>query len=266
MGATSGKQLPVGLQYANIFALNSDGRPAATAVTAYTGLEVKGAKVWTFSPPKPIKKTHLGNNRVMATDWLPSQEGAESELKASVYDYQLIALLSGVMTYAIGEATAVSMITDKQGFEPDVALHLYQQSLDLTTKVRRWRNILIPSARCIAHLGGMGNDPEDVTFAIAMNPVANHLWGAALAAVTEGALEQAYVEFMSEGPGKFVAYKADGTEDEYTLPSTALSTGKMAVWDNGTPVTTGATKTTAKVTFTAPPTATHDIVIFYEEA
>ena len=40
----------------------------------------------------------------------------------------------------------------------------------------------------------------------------------------------------------------------------------MTVWDNGTIQTTGLTKTTAKLTFTAPPTATHDIVCFYEEA
>ncbi len=267
MTATSGKQFPVGLQVATIFALNSAGRPKASATTAYSGVEVRGAKVWTFTMPKPNKKTHLGNNRVQAIDYLPSQEGAESELKASLYDYELIALLAGVKTFTIGEATAVSMITDQQGKEPDVAIHLCQQSLNLANKLRRWRNILIPSGRCIAQPGGMSDNPEDVTYSIAMNPVDVHLWGAALAVATEGAEEQAYIEFMTEGPGRFVAYLADGIEDEFVLPSTALGTGKVAVWDNGAPVVSPAvTITTTKVTFAAAPTATHDIVVFYEEA
>jgi hypothetical protein len=266
MANTSGKQLPVGLQYANIFELNASGRPKATATTAYVGLEARGPKVWTFSSPKADKKIHLGNNRVLGTDFLPSKESAEGEIKVSVYDYALIALLSGVLTYTIGEATAISLITDQQGKEPDVAIHLMQQSLDLTTKTRRWRNILIPSARCVAYLAGMSDSPEDVTYAVAMNPVANQLWGTALALLTEGATEQTYLELMTEGPGRLVSFLADGTEDEFVLPSTALSTGKMTVWDNGTIQTTGLTKTTAKLTFTAPPTATHDIVCFYEEA
>lgn len=266
MTDTSGEQFPVGLQYANVFELNTAGRPRALTSAAYGGIEIKGPKVWTFTAPKPVKKQHLGNNRVMAVDFLPSQDAAESELKASVYDYALLALLGGVKTFNIGEAVAISQITNKQGKEPVVAIHLYQQSLDVDTGTRRWRNVLISSARCIAQLAGMGPDPEDVTFSIAMNPRSAHLWGETLTDAVEGAEEETYLEFMSEGPGKFVSFLGDGIEDLFAFGVTALDEGKIAVWDNGTPVTAGVTKTTTELTFTAPPIADHDIVVFLELA
>lgn len=266
MSETSGDQFPVGLQYACVFELNTAGRPRALTSAAYGGIEIKGPKVWTFTAPKPVKKTHLGNNRVKATDYLPSQDSAESELKASVYDYPLLALLGGVKTFAIGEAMAMAQITDKQGKEPDVAIHLFQQSLDLATGTRRWRNVLIPSARCIAQLAGMSADPEDVTYSIAMNPVATQFWGTTLTELLEGALEETYLEFMSEGQGRFESFLGDGTVVEFTFPAgmTAMSVAKIAVWDNGVLKTTGVTKTTDKVTFTTAPLVNHDIVVFLE--
>lgn len=268
MTTSSGKQLAVGLRSATVFALNSSGTPLAVApaATPYEGLSIRGAKAFDLQQPQARKISHSGEDRVMMVDFLPAIEAGEAVIRASVDDQDLIALLSNVKKVTVGEATGVAIGTDQQGFEPSVALLLYQQSKDLSLGIRRWRSYIVPSAICYPISSGMNDSPQDETFQIALSPTTKHLWGTALAALTEGATSMQVFKMMTEGRPNIVAWLGDGTEDEFLLPvaKPALSTTKMTVWVNDVVTTTGITKAVTKLAFTAAPTSGDRIVCFYE--
>jgi hypothetical protein len=266
MSATSGKQLPIGLRYAVVYALDANGRPAAVNTTVYEGLEIKGPKAFTLTLPDPRQISHMGNDRVLAVDILPPTEPTRGELRASVNDFAVHALLTGTSVITLGEATEIAHNTDKQGSEPQVGLLLYQMSLSVGDGLRHYRCFVIPLAVCIPKPQGMSENPEDVTYIV--NPTLSNerLWGAQLVLATDGITEASIFEYMCEGKPKLVAFKADGTEDEFLFPTgaPAKSTAKISVFKNGVLMSAGITKATTKVTFTSAPTLNDNITVFYE--
>lgn len=268
MGATSGKQMAVGLRYAVAFALNSSGTPAASSTTVYEGVQFEGAKAYELTFPEARRITHVGDDRVLAVDYLPPTESVAGKLQAAKNNFTLDALLSGVKTATIGEATVIAKVTDQQGVEPQIGLLLYQQSLDAVSRLRRWRWHILPLTKVIPLGSGMGDQAAVFDYQIAPTPTVNHLWGTALSSGTEGATEAVVIEGMSEGKPIVVAFEGDGVEDEFLFPTSkpAINTSKVAVWQNGVAVPAGAalTVTTTKITFTAAPADGDRVVVFYE--
>lgn len=266
MSATSGKQLPIGLRFAAIFALDANGRPAASTTSAYEGLEIRGPKTFSLTPPDPRQISHMGNDRVLAVDILPPTEPTRGELRASVNDFAVHALLTGTQVKTVGEASEIAYNTDKQGSEPQVGLLLYQQSLSVGDGLRHYRAFVIPLAVCIPKPQGMSENPEDVTYVINPTLSNDRLWGDTLVLADDGITEASIFEYMCEGKPKLVAFLADGTEDEFLFPTSApaKSTAKIAVFKNGVEITAGITKATTKVTFTSAPTLNDNITVFYE--
>jgi len=268
MSNASGQQYAVGLRYAVVFELNTDGRPNATAQTAYEGLEFKGPKAFSLNTPEPRQISHYGWDRVAAVDYLPPTEPVSGEITVSQEDLDLDALLENVTKFNVGEATLLAGASDQQGSEPDVALLLYQQSLDATTKIRNWRFIIIPKARVKALPGGMDENAGENRYTFVAAPSANHLWGAAMVSGTEGAEEAAFFRGQAVYKPKVVAYLGDNSTVLFSFPAAAqaANTDKVAVFVDGTEQTSGITVATTGVTFTTAPALDADIVIFYEVA
>lgn len=272
MTLASGKQLAVGLRRAVIFKLDANGYPAAPSTSVYEGFEVIGPKAYALTIPDVRKITHVGNDRALAVDFLPPTEASSAELRVAADDNELNAYLSGVKSFAVGEASMMGLQTDLQGSEPDVGILLAQQSLDAATKLRNYRFHIIPKGRCIPMPPGMDENAAELRYAVAPNPTTKHLWGTALAALTEGALEAAFVNGMSAGRPNIVAYKGNGTEDEFLFPvdkpAIATVTAKVVVWVNGVlqVITTDYTVTTTTLTFTpgSIPANGEMVVAFYE--
>jgi len=266
MTVASGKQFPVGLKYAAIFELNSNGRPAATGTTAYEGVEVEGEKAFSLTIPDPRKIVHSGQDRVLAVDYLPATEAAEGELRVSVEDQAVLALITDVLSYSVGEAKFVPIGTDRQGEEPQVGMMLYQQALDAAGKQRHWRCFIIASARCIPIVAGMGENAEDTRFKVAPSPTTKTLWGETLDADTAGASEATILIGMTKGRPKLVAFKANGSATDFSFPASAPArdVATISVWKNGTLVSSGLTPAVDKITFSVAPTSGDDIVVLYE--
>lgn len=269
MTATSGKQLAVGLRRAVIFALDSNGYPAASGTTVYEGIEVVGPKAFNLTVPDARKITHPGNDRVLALDYLPPTEGVSGELRVGSNDMVAKAAISAVKTFTVAEATLMPWGTDQQGSEIDAALLLFQQSLDTDLKVRRWKFYLIPKARLIPAPASMDENPAEDRYSVAPNPTTKHLWGTALVSGTEGATEMALAEGMAEGKPNIIAFKGDAAAVAFTLPTgkPATATTKMKIWNNGTVQTVGsglASLTVTTVTFTAAPASGDIVVVYYE--
>jgi hypothetical protein len=266
MTATSGLQLAVGARYAAVYKLNSNGRPAATGLTAYDGLTFHGPKAFTLNIPEPRKITHVGGDRVLAVDALPPTEAASGEIRVPTDNFDIDAVLTGTKKFTVAEASSLASMTDLQGSEPQVGLLLFQQSLDSATKLRRWRYIIIPVARIVPMTVGMSENPEDTRYMVYMSPTTKHLWGATMTTATEGATEAQFVRGMAEYKPHVAAWLADGTETHFPFATDkqAATITKVDVYVNGVLTSAGITVSTDKLTFTAAPTLNDEIVAFYE--
>lgn len=269
MTQATGNNYPVGLRYGAAFTLTSTGYPNATSpTTPYEGTQFVSADALDLNVPDPRQINHPGDDRLAATDYLPSLEAVTGTLTASRYDLDLNALLTGVTVVDIGEMDSMSWFTDQQGSEPSVGLFFYQQALAGSTKARNWRSILIPSARCIPKPGSMNANQNSLQYTISVNPTQAQLWGTALSVVTNGATEHGFVEFHSEKKPWLAAWLANGTATQFSFSANhqAYSTAKISVWDNGLDVTGTVTLATDKITFSPAPTSGHVIVAWYEQS
>mgnify|MGYP007100091999 CR=1 FL=1 len=273
MAATSGNEFPVGLRYGSMFALTSNGIPSATNATVYEGLQFYGANAFNLAYPDPRKIDHPGDDRLMATDYLPPIESATATIQVSRYDMTLNAYLTGVKTFAEGEQTMMLWGTDAQGDEPTVGLFLYQQSLNAATKIRNWRYYVIPSCRCIPKPSPMSADQTMVEYNVTISPTTKTLWGVTLTDATNGSTEAGIIEGHSEYQPWIAAWRGTNSATEYPFSATkqAKSTAKISVWtytDAGVvaEVTGTATLATDKITIAGPLPATTSVIALYELA
>lgn len=269
MTTPSGNQLAVGARSGFLFELDANGFPAASSTSVYEGLEIKGLKAADLNVPNPRVITHAGNDRVLANDFLPSLEPITGEIRAANLGMSLNSKITNVKTYQVGDMEFMPWGTDQQGSEIDVALLVFQQSLDTVLKLRRWRTIIAPKVRAVPLASGMNENPNEQRYSIVSNPTSKNLWGTTIEVATEGATEAAFLEGMATYRPNLVAWKADGTEDEFLFPTAKpardFTTPKIAVWDNGTLVAGGdMTLIATKITFDTPPTSGHIIVALYE--
>lgn len=270
MAATSGIQYGSGFRYGVAFALNANGRIAGNSPTvAYMGIPFTGAKAWNLTIPKQRRLHHINNDRVGAADFLPPTEAASATLGVSA-DNQVIdaILMANKQTTTItGEASAMADLTSNQGYEPIIALWLYQQSLDYSSRLRRWRSFAVPRAKAITMPSGYADREVDGTYDVLMTPSNFDIFGRLMTVTDYGATDAQLFRYMTEGIPAIAAWLADGTATVFTFPAgftPAKATTKIAVFVNGTLTTVGFTLSTTAVTFTVAPTTGSDITIFWE--
>jgi len=241
----------------------------ASGTTPYEGLEVVGPKAFTLTIPDARKISHVGNDRVLAIDYLPPTEGASAELRVASNDINVKAILSNVNTFNIGEAVAMPWNTDQQGFEVDAGLLLFQQSLDAASRSRRWKFYIIPKGRIIPKPATMDENPAEDMYTVGPNPTKYHIWGTQMQLGSEGATESAIIEGMAEGRPNIIAFQGDDSEDTFLLPEgkPAISAAKIAVWLDGVEQEVGGdltSVTTTTVIFATPPGSQSVGVVYYE--
>jgi hypothetical protein len=270
---TSGNEYPVGLRYAAAFALTSQGGvavPAATSATVpYSGSPFVGANAFNLTVPDPRKIVHPGDDRVMASDFLPSLDSVAATIEVSRYDMTLNALLCGVKTYAEADFTMMPWVTDAQGDEPTVGLFLYQQSQNAATKIRNWHFYVLPACRCVPKPAGMSASQTMITYNVVVNPSATTLWGFALTDAINGAVEHGIMEGHSDNQPWIAAWIGAGISAEapFAVTKQAKSALKIAAWDTilaGT--TTEITSGLATTGVTSNQLATTIITALYELA
>lgn len=227
----SGDMYAVGARRAVIFELTADGYPSPGAVpaTPYEGIEVLGVKSFDLNIPGVRKISHVGNDRVLAYDFLPTIEGSSATMNVAGRDFTLDALLGGVKEVTKGEMKYITQMTDQQGFEPDVAVFVYQQAKDASTRTRVYRAQIIPKGVISVVPPGQNENPAETKYEIAISPTSKHLWGLDFDPAVDGCAEAGVVEGMFRGRPNIVAWLADGSEDEFNLPTAkpAVSVDKI---------------------------------------
>lgn len=267
MSAPSGKLLPVGLRHVQVFELNADGLPNATATTPYEGLEIVGPKAFNLNIPDARVISHEGGDGVLDVDGLPPKEAPTATLQAARNDHDVYALLSATKARTLGEARLIGVGTSKQGYEPEVGLLLYQQAHS-ETGGRVWHSFILPKARVIVKPGGMVESPADNAFQVLPSKVSKNLWGAAFTLADDGFTRTFYQDMETQYQPWIVAWKGDNiaTEFLFHLERPAVATTKIhGVWVNGALDAT-VTKAVDKITPTAKPAAGAIIVALIEIA
>jgi len=258
MAATNKVLWGVEVYRAVVFPLSSTGAIQAPSTAVYEGLEIKGPRVFELTPAEPRLITHPGSMRIQDTIYLPPNEADRAELRVGYAQQDIIAALSATKVVTVAESTMVARSTDQQGSEPDVSLFVTQLAKD-SNKLTRWHTYVIPRARAIPMDSPMNEAALEQRYSITMSPSTVHLWNHALTVTDEGCTEAAYMDVMTEGKFNFVAWLADGVEDEFLFPTSkqAIDVAKIALFDltTGVEVTAGITKATTGITYAAPPAA-----------
>ena len=268
MSAPTEKTLNYGLRFANVYELNASGTPKASATTWYEGYQFRGSTAFELTVPDARKITGLGEDGITQVVFLPPQEGVTGNLNVEAADPALAALLDGTKVATIGEASWIGLGTDKQGFEPQVGLLLYQAARGLVTGKSYWHSFIVPSAQVVRKSGGMSADKAVTTYQVAPNRTTKHLWGVSFSNATEGYLSGQVVEAWSNYPLRIASFLGDNVVVEFLFPvdTPAIQTTGIKVFVDGVAVTVGLTLATTKVTFTAAPAVGARIDILREVA
>ncbi|MFA5836175.1 MAG: hypothetical protein WC837_04380 [Bellilinea sp.] len=266
MTVRSGKFLPVGMRFAAVFELDATGRPKASSATAYTGLRWSGPLAFDMTVPQARIIPHPGADRNLRTSILPSQESASAVMRVSDFRFDIRSVLSGILVGQVGEAKEMPIFHSRAGYEPTVALLLYQQSQDLDSGLLTWHSYIVPKCRVIESPGSMNNGAGEISYQIAPTATTQRLWGKTLTSVDDGYLDAGIFEYDSEGKPAVVGFKGDGVAVDFLFPvgEPALSVGKIEVYKNGVKITTGMTPIVTKITFTVAPLVTDIITVWYE--
>jgi hypothetical protein len=256
---------PVGFRFGTVYELNANGRPKADSSSiSYIGFEFSGPKAYNLAIPDTRKIAHVGKDRVIVNDQLPTLEVTTAEVRVSTLDFDMDALLQNVKKFTVGQATLLARGTDQQGAEPTVGMLLYQQSKDVATGLRNWHFHIIPATQCVPIPAPFTENPEDHRYSLTPTPSRKHLWGVTLTLGVEGAEEAGIFDGKMSHRPFLDNYLGDGTEDEFFLTHPSYD-NTYAVFVNGV-VANGVTKTVEKVTFNSPPALDADIQIFYGRA
>lgn len=271
MTETSGIQYGSGFRYGAAFAIDqTTGRlKGNSATTAYEGIQFVGAKAWNLTIPKQRKINHISADRVAAVDFLPPTEAASGTINVGADNMVLDEVLTGNKRVTIADATTISVLTSNQGYEPFIALLLWQQSEDYASRLRRWRTYLIPRAKAIPMDSGFTDKEVDGSYDVLMTPSNTNIFGVNLTTAIDGATDAQLFKAMTYGRPKINAYIGDNYVVDFFymnggVPVTGIDVASVAVYKNGVALNTGFTATTSKVTFDVAPLTTDDINLFFQ--
>lgn len=275
MTAVSGKFYGVGLKYARLYKLDSNGVPDATGTTGtapYMGLLIGGAKTYNVTIAEARKIVHADGTRIRMLDSLPPVEASSATLETSRNDHDIHALLTNTLAAAVGESSVIGWGTDKQGEEPTVGMILCQQAKDALTGIRRWNSYFVSAAQAINKAASMNAEGAVYNWDIMPAPTQYALWGEKYTSVLHGYTEAQMLNPMTEGMPLVASWLGDGTITEFNFATgyEAKAAGKinkvMTVAADGTRTDATATVTKAVdgVTFTTAPASGVTVVCFYE--
>lgn len=253
-----------------VFPLATNGAPLPTSTAPYEGLEVDGARTFELTPAEGSYLVNVGNGRLRDTIYRAPREASRAELRVGYTQLDIIAALSGVNVYALGEAQLIGRLTSMQGSEPDVALLLTQQGHD-ENGLTRYLSYVIPKGKCIPIDSPFNDNPLEVRYTVTISNTKKEVWGETYTKIKHGFTENGYLQMVTEGRPKIVMYLCDGAEDTFAFPDAeaepAIAVGKISVWNWGSGVEYtggGISKTVEDFTLAYPPGAGVILVAKYE--
>lgn len=252
-----------------VFPLDSSGALQPPDDQAYEGLEVDGARTFDLTPAEGTYLVNVGNGRLRDTIYRAPREASRAELRVGYSQLDVVAALSGVKVYEIAEAKAIGRLTNLQGSEPDVALLLTQKGHD-ENGLTRYLSYVIPKGKCIPISSPFNENALEVRYTVTISNTKKEIWGETYTVLKHGFTENGYLEMVTVGIPKIVAWKANGYDENFSFPEGKLPTdaNKISVWNwnDGTEYTGGTINKLplTHIDFATAPDANDIIIAKYE--
>lgn len=261
------RQYAVGAKYCKIYELNATGSPAATSPTVYAGVRMYGFKSLDLTIPDARRITHVGDDGPIQVDTLPPNEGMSGNAVFAEENQTAIALVSNINAFTVGAASMIGLGTSQQGFETQVMMLMYQQSLD-SNGTRNYRTLILPKATLQYKGGPLNENATEFTFNVTPAFVTHGGWEKTFAAADEGFTRAQGVVFHGTRPVNLNAWLSDDYDTTFAFDANEqandASTPAIAVFVDGTLQSSGITYATTGVTFSVAPIDDKRIVAVYE--
>jgi hypothetical protein len=271
MAVTTKVTSGAGLRRCQIYLLDTDGYPSddESGISGYDGEEMSGIASFEYTTPDGQVIVHVGKDRVLAQDQLPSNAGATYRATSVKQDLNLDAMLTDTLVQELGEAQMGGLATSKQGAEPDVAVLFYRQALDTAvgaSNLRRWQLDMFPVGRLVPKGGPAGQGAgETQSYQGTPGIATKSVWGTAFTEIANGFTDGQILRIHSEHPFRIERFTCPAGSLTYTLQNTPISVAKTYATLEGVAETIASVSVQNKTaTITSSPSASDVLVIGYE--
>jgi len=247
--------------------------PAGTAIgTAYSGRRAEGANALTIAVPDPVRVPVTGDDRVYYTWVLPPTENSAGELRVSINDTQMIALVSGTNQFGSNPRRKVGFGTNNQGDEPELCIWGCRQVIEAdeaeaTYGTKKWETYYILNGIAFIKPSSMEyQQVQNDVYAIQANDAVVSEMGTAFTDVLNGFTKAEFLKIVTTKKYMLDAFLGDAAETAFVLSQTPYETGVFNITLDGVVQneTTNWTRVTSTVTMVAPPGASTKLIVEYE--
>jgi hypothetical protein len=267
MTVPSGQFWGVDSYLSRFFILNADGSLQAVDTNPLEPTVIDGPRTFDLTPAESGLVVNIGNGRVRDTIYRSPREASRAELRVGYDQLDVIAALTGVKVYTIGEMKAIGRLTNRQGSEPDVAFLMTQRGHD-ENGLTRYKTYIIPKSKCPPSDASMNDNASEVRFPVTISNSKKEIWGESYNLTKHGFTDTGYLTFITNDVPHIVAWQGDGMEDTFLLPTDKPATDVAAMtvwnWNTGLQYVTGITKAVNQVEFDYPSTDLLIAVYEYE--
>ncbi len=267
-----------GLALLQILDRATDGTPASTSATVYSGLRTSGL-TFALTFPDHEDVVFNGDDRPMGRLIIPPTGLVTGEITAEQQSFELMALFSGgLTTETVGASSEASWIlgpgNNLEGQENPVIIVANQQAIDteagsatLGNSYYKWAVVL--NAKVTPKPAGFENGTKSTeTYMVWPNTASKIFTGQSLSASVSGATSGVVVFGKSSYKIRVVAATGDGATTAFTFetgfPAAVANATHISVYKNGTEVVAGLTLATTSVTFSVAPASNDKVVIVYQ--
>jgi hypothetical protein len=260
-----------GTRYGVVFELDADTglpMPAAASQSPYVGEEIYGIKSASATDPGIRRITHLGMDRPLAQDTLPSTDAETFQFTTSVTNFRLDNVLEGTETREYTNFNSRLVNSEGKGDEAQVAAFFYRQAIDVDPnsatkgKLRQWNGRTYPSTRISTQTDAYEQAEVDKTYEGSPSSSTLTPWGETFSIANWGRREGFHMEHTFSAHPRWNFYRGNGTLTSFHLSHPPVDSDHLNVWVDGTLATpSGVDTSVTNPAFTLGSAATNDKLV-----
>lgn len=253
--ATQSKEVVsgVGVRYAVVLPLNSEGLPMPDAASAALsqGTLVQGIKTMSVTDPEIQRIQHYGDDETFAQDTLPAADVGSFAITTAKSNMILDAMVEGNKVRTVNGLNMRAGNTDKKGSSPQLMFAAYRQALDTKKgsssfgKLRQWNLKIYPSARISTQSQGFEQGATDKTYDATPTKVSSTPWNEVFNEANWGNSNGEFIEITTDYQPRFNYGRGNGTIVAFQLSHPPFSSSHITVWVDGTQTAPSAVDTSA---------------------
>lgn len=266
-----------GNRLTQVLSRNSDGTPAATSTTVYSGRRTSALNFTLTWPDNEIVQ-YLGDDGVLGQMMLPPTSLVTGEITAEQSSLELRALLSGLTIETVGTTSTARWLAapgnSRDGLEGQMIVVVNQQAIDTekgsaTAGNQYYKWAIVLNTKIAQKPGGFENGTKSVdSYMIVPNTTSKTWFGNSFSATNGNVTYATILTGESDYPFRIVGFLGDGATTEFLFeagfPAAAAASTHITVFKDGVEGTVGITYATDKITYAIAPALGAKIAVGYQ--